>query len=170
MRSCPLTKSPGHRLSGNKAPSPQGDKGKKSMEIDEASIGKLADSLAMDNLVLGHILGIPYTTTTGDSVQSSNARTVPNARSDESMENDDYSLENAEDQDYPANDSNETFRRDKFEDDIQVVDTLVPAPKRKQIRKNKNRSSGHGVSRQGGNHGRCRHRKGPPGPSRAIPD
>jgi len=93
----PLTKSPGHGLSGNKAPSPQGDKSKKSMEIDEANIGKLSDSLAMDNLVLGHVLGIPYTTTTGDSVQSSNARTVPNARNDESMENDGHSLENAQD-------------------------------------------------------------------------
>ena len=120
----PLTKSPGHRLSGNKAPSPQGDKGKKYMEIDEANIGKPADSLA-DNLVLGHVLGIPYTTTTGDLVQSSNARTVPNARSDESMENDDYSLQNAEDQEHPANDSSETFGRDKLEDDIQVVYTLV---------------------------------------------
>jgi hypothetical protein len=51
----------------------------------------------MDNLVLGHVLGIPYTTTTGVSVQSSNARTVPNARNDESMENDGHSLENAKD-------------------------------------------------------------------------
>jgi len=44
------------------------------------------------------------------------------------MENDDYSLQNAEDQEHPANDSSETFGRDKLEDDIQVVDNLVPAP------------------------------------------
>jgi len=52
-----------------------------------------------------------------------------------------YSLEPDDiDDDLPHS----TIVRD--EHDLQVVDTLVPAPKRKQIRKNKAR--GHGVSRQ----------------------
>jgi len=85
---------------------------------------------------------------------------VPNTRIDESMEFDNGDLEHEVDLEHPAKYSAETFGRDELGDDI--------APKRKQIRKNK--SQRHGVSRQGGNHGRHRDRQVTPRPSRTTPD
>jgi len=43
----PLAKSPGHRLSGNKTPSPQGYKGKEAMEFDDDDLGHLSYNLTM---------------------------------------------------------------------------------------------------------------------------
>jgi len=45
----PLTQSSGHELDGNKPPSPQGDKGKEAMEIDNNDLGNLSYGLEQDD-------------------------------------------------------------------------------------------------------------------------
>jgi len=47
----PLAQSSGHGLSGNKSPSPQGDKGKEPMETDNNDRGHLQYILELDNVV-----------------------------------------------------------------------------------------------------------------------
>jgi len=112
----------------------------------------------------------PLAQSSGHRLGGNKSPSSQGAKGKEAMEIDDndlghlsYSLEQDDiDDDLPHS----TFVSD--EHDLQVVDTLVPAPKRKQIRKNKAR--GHGVSRQGGNHGRHRDRQGTPRSSRTTLD
>jgi len=130
------------------------------MEVDDAFGINLSDSLPTDNVVLRHVLEILSSTaaTYHTSVHSSMA--VPNTRIDECIEFDNDDFEHEVALENTAKYSAETSGRDQLGDGI--------APKRKQIRKNKSR--GHGVSRQGGNHGRHRDRQGTPRPSRTTPD
>ena len=46
----PLAKLSGHGLSGNKPPSPQGAKGKETIEIDDNDLGHLSYGLELDNI------------------------------------------------------------------------------------------------------------------------
>lgn len=59
-----VPQSPGHGLSGKKAHSPQGARGKDAMEIDDAFSTNLSDGLPIANVVLRHVLEILSTTAT----------------------------------------------------------------------------------------------------------